>query len=126
MIILKQECYLFVSFLYIVEPSPPGPPGNLDVQIYNVSFLYDKPNEANGIITYQEIEYTYMSYNVCATNQNVVKQKQVNHSQVIEKGHQFTASLENLKPFWSYIIRVRVSTSVGFSNYSERDRKSVV
>lgn len=81
--------------------------------------MYDKPNETNGIITDQEIEYTYMSYNVCATNQNVVKQKQVKHYPVIEKGHQFTASLEELKPFWSYTIRVRVSTSADFSNYSE-------
>lgn len=81
--------------------------------------MYNKPNETNGLITEQEIEYTYIPYNVCIANQNVVKQKQVKNCTIIDNGVQFYASLDQLKPFWRYTIRVRVSTSAGFSNYSE-------
>lgn len=91
-----------------------------DVQINNLSFVYDKPNKENGVITTQEVQYIYKSYNVCSEdseNENTVnKTKRVG---IFYNDNQFYASLENLQPFWRYNIRVRVSTYAGFSNYSQ-------
>lgn len=91
-----------------------------NVQIGNLSFVYNKPEKENGVITNQEIEYSYKPYYVCAEDSeyehNVTK---TNTTGIIDNGDKFNASLENLQPFWRYTIRVRVSTYAGFSNYSQ-------
>lgn len=91
-----------------------------NVQINNLSFVYDKPEKENGVITNQEIEYSYKPYDLCAEDseyEHTVTKR--NMSGIFYIGGKFYASLRNLQPFWWYTIRVRVSTYAGFSNYSQ-------
>ena len=95
-------------------------PHSIDVKSQNMSFNYSKPENENGIITHQEIEYTHLPYYVCAadtaTTVSVVEKETL---PVNTSDEQFSFSLKKLKPFWEYSIRVRVNTSAGFSNFSE-------
>lgn len=99
----------------ITEPSSPGNPRNFTVKANRLSFVYDKPENKNGVITKHEIEYRYIPYTVCSENENAVEKTTTSFK--INNGDQFNATLENLQPFWRYTIRVRVSTYAGFSNY---------
>lgn len=91
-----------------------------NVQINSLSFVYDKPEKENGVITNQEIEYSYKPYNVCAENSEYEHTvTKTNISGIIDNGDKFNAYLGDLQPFWWYTIRVRVSTYAGFSNYSQ-------
>lgn len=108
------------DFHLIVEPSPPGHPVESNVQIKSLSFVYDKPEKENGVITNQEIEYSYKPYNVCVEDSEFEHTvTKTNMSGIIDICDKFNASLGNLQPFWLYTIRVRVSTYAGFSNYSQ-------
>lgn len=99
----------------ITEPSSPGNPKNFTVKANRLSFVYDKPENENGVITKHEIEYRYIPYKVCSENENAVEETTT--SIIIYNDDQFYATLKNLQPFWRYTIRVRVSTYAGFSNY---------
>ena len=102
------------------EPTPPGQPYSIHVESRSISFIYNRPEHENGIITHQEIEYTHIPYNVCAAdigmNMLVVENEIL---PVKMSDEQFSFSLRKLKPFWKYSIKVRVNTSAGFSNFSE-------
>lgn len=108
--------------LWIAEPSTPGQPVINDVQIDSVSFSFKKPENENGVIANQEIEYTFKPYNVCSTDE-FIKEQTENMMPAIKintTNKQFSASLKNLKSYWKYTIRVRVSTYAGFSSYSSK------
>lgn len=93
-----------------------------DVQIDSVSFSFKKPENENGVITNQEIEYTFIPYNVCSTDEFIKEQTETLMSaiQIDTTNEQFSASLKNLTSYWKYTIRVRVSTYAGFSSYSNK------
>ena len=82
--------------------------------------LYDKPEYKNGHITHQQIKYTYKPYNVCITDQ--AKAEYISKYKTIPlnmSDKKFRFSLDELEPFWEYIISVQVNTSAGFSNFSD-------
>ena len=82
--------------------------------------MYNKSDHEYGIITHQEIEYTHLPYDVCAADTGTtmsVVETEILPVNIFDE--QFSFSLRELKPFWEYSIRVRVSTSAGFSNFSE-------
>ena len=82
--------------------------------------MYNKPDNENGIITHQQIEYTHLPYNVCtADTHTAISVVEKETLPVNTSDAQWTFSLNNLQPFWEYNIRVRVNTSAGFSNFSE-------
>uniref|UniRef100_A0A8W8J4S9 protein-tyrosine-phosphatase n=1 Tax=Magallana gigas TaxID=29159 RepID=A0A8W8J4S9_MAGGI len=100
------------------KPSPPGQPEELDRNINSVNFLYHKPQFENGIITNQEIELTYIPYNVCYLDKLSLQHIENKKPPIERDGDKFIVSLSGLKPFWKYRIRVRVSTYAGFSKFS--------
>lgn len=81
--------------------------------------MYHKPQFENGIITNQEIELTYIPYNVCSVDKPPLEHTENEKPQIKRYGDKFNVSLSGLKPFWEYRIRVRVSTYAGFSNFSD-------
>lgn len=108
------------SFIWIAEPSSPGIPINESVQINSLSFVYDKPNKENGKITNQEIELTYRPYNVCSSERSFTQKIVIMEFPIQTKENRYLATLKNLKPYWIYTIRVRVSTYAGYSDYSKK------
>nr|XP_022293294.1 phosphatidylinositol phosphatase PTPRQ-like isoform X3 [Crassostrea virginica] len=102
------------------KPTSPGRPYAIDVKSRRMNFMYNKSDHEYGIITHQEIEYTHLPYDVCAadtgTTMSVVETETLPVNIFDER---FSFSLRKLEPFWEYSIRVRVSTSAGFSNFSE-------
>lgn len=106
--------------IFFSEPSPPGIPEEPNIKISTVSFVYGKPTDENGIITHQEIEYSYQSRNVCISETGEsVKLTDTQKQEIKKQNETFVASLEGLQPFWKYDIRVRVKTYAGYSNFSE-------
>lgn len=113
-------CLFYVCFSFTLEPSPPGQPESTTVQSKSISFSYSKPKHENGNITHQEIEVTYIPYDVCSTSLAAAKP----YLEIIllpleTSDGKFIFSLESLQPYWEYSVRVRVNTSAGFSNFSE-------
>lgn len=108
----------FKKCLWISEPSPPGQPVETDKKNNSVNFVYYKPQFENGIITNQDIEFTYKLYNMCSVDKLPLEQTEIKTFPVDRIGDQFHASLSGLKPFWKYRVRVRVSTYAGFSSFS--------
>lgn len=91
-----------------------------NVQVKSLSFVYGKPEKENGVITTQEIEYSYKPYNVCADDSEYEHTvTETKRDIIFVNDNKFYATLGNLQPFWRYTIRVRVSTYAGFSNYSQ-------
>lgn len=114
---------LFVSIfkIYIItEPSPPGQPEITNYSSVDLTAVYNIPDHKNGIITHQEITFAHIPYDVCASN-NVTREKSTESItiQIYKSDQNYTFTLESLKPFWEYFIKVRVNTSAGFSNFSE-------
>lgn len=84
-----------------------------------MSFVYDKPIKENGEITKQEIELTYRPYNVCSSETSFTQNIVIKEFPIQTKENRYLATLVNLKPYWIYTIRVRVSTYAGYSDYSK-------
>nr|XP_022294957.1 phosphatidylinositol phosphatase PTPRQ-like [Crassostrea virginica] len=101
------------------KPTPPRQLESRNIRSRSIFVVYKKPDNENGNITHQQIEYSYLAYNVCAahtdTSITVVKKETL---PVNTSDAQWAFSLSNLQPFWEYNIRVRVNTSAGFSNCS--------
>lgn len=106
--------------IFFSEPSPPKVPKEPVINISTISFVYGTPVHENGIITHQEIEYSYQSHNVCISEtRESVKLTDTQKQEIKKLNEMFVASLEGLEPFWKYDIRVRVKTYAGYSNFSE-------
>lgn len=116
----NDQGLLFLCILFILEPSPPRNLTLEDNGIDNIYVSYDTPEDKNGHITHQRIKYTYKPYNVCTTDQAeadyISKYKTIPINMSDKK---FRFSLDELEPFWEYIISVQVNTSAGFSNFSD-------
>ncbi|XP_062587931.1 phosphatidylinositol phosphatase PTPRQ-like [Saccostrea cucullata] len=103
------------------KPSTPGKPLPTK-DIFSMSFVYNRPMEINGLITHQEIEYTHKPYKICSSEETPNQTTEKKEISIQEEDNNYTFSLENLKPFWKYKVRVRVRTYAGYSNYSEEVR----